>query len=64
MAVTETAKTVRGITGVEAGDFTGRVKDGKIIEYRARREDRFWSRGSRRLADFPHTTPIDILLEK
>ena len=35
IAVTEAAKTVRGITGVEVGHFTGRVKDGKIIEYRA-----------------------------
>jgi dodecin len=35
IAVDEAAKTIRGITGVEVKHFTGKVKDGKIIEYRA-----------------------------
>ncbi len=35
VAVEEAAKTVRGITGVEVKHFTGIVKDGKILVYRA-----------------------------
>jgi flavin-binding protein dodecin len=35
IAVTEAAKTIRGITGVEVRHFTGKVKDGRIVEYRA-----------------------------
>jgi dodecin len=35
VAVAEAAKTIRGITGVEVRHFTGKVKDGKIVEYRA-----------------------------
>jgi flavin-binding protein dodecin len=35
MAVREASKTVRGITGIEVRHFTGKVKDGKIVEYRA-----------------------------
>jgi flavin-binding protein dodecin len=34
VAVREAAKSIRGITGVEVRHFTGRVQDGKIIEYR------------------------------
>ena len=35
VAVEEAAKTIRGITGIEVKHFTGKVKDGKIVEYRA-----------------------------
>ncbi len=35
MAIREAAKTIRGISGVEVRHFTGKVKDGKIVEYRA-----------------------------
>jgi len=35
VAITEASKTIRGITGVEIRHFTGKVKDGKIVEYRA-----------------------------
>jgi flavin-binding protein dodecin len=34
-AVREASKTVRGISGVEVRHFTGKVKNGKIVEYRA-----------------------------
>ncbi len=35
MAVKEASKTIRGISGVEVSRLTGKVKDGKIVEYRA-----------------------------
>ncbi|HZW54888.1 MAG TPA: dodecin family protein [Nitrososphaerales archaeon] len=35
VAVTEAAKTIRGITGVKVRHLTGRVQDGKIVEYKA-----------------------------
>ena len=35
MAVREASKTVRGISGVEVRHLTGKVKGGKIVEYRA-----------------------------
>jgi dodecin len=35
VAVSEAAKTIRGITGIEVRHFTGKVSDGKIVEYRA-----------------------------
>ena len=35
VAVTEAAKTIRGITGVEVRHLTGKVQDGKIVEFRA-----------------------------
>jgi flavin-binding protein dodecin len=35
VAVKEAAKTIRGISGVEVLHLTGKVKDGKIVEYRA-----------------------------
>lgn len=35
VAVKEAAKTIRGITGIEVRHFTGKVKDGRIVEYRA-----------------------------
>ena len=35
MAVMEASKTIRGITGIEVRHLTGKVKDGKIVEYRA-----------------------------
>jgi dodecin len=35
IAVEEAAKTIRGITGIEVRHFTGKVKGGKIVEYRA-----------------------------
>ncbi len=35
IAIREASKTIRGITGIEVVHFTGRVKDGKIVEYRA-----------------------------
>jgi len=34
-AIAEAAKTIRGITGVEVRHFTGIVKEGKIVVYRA-----------------------------
>jgi len=34
-AVAEAAKTVRGIRGVDVRDWTARVKEGRIVEYRA-----------------------------
>ena len=34
-AVAEAAKTVRGIRGVDVQDWTARVKDGRIVEYKA-----------------------------
>jgi dodecin len=33
-AIREAGKTVRGITGIDIQDWTAKVKDGKIIEYR------------------------------
>jgi flavin-binding protein dodecin len=35
IAVKEAAKTIRGLTGVEVLHLTGKVRDGKIVEYRA-----------------------------
>jgi len=35
IAVEEASKTIRGITGIEVIHYTGRVRDGKIVEYRA-----------------------------
>jgi dodecin len=35
VAVEEASKTIRGITGIEVLHFTGKVLDGKIVEYRA-----------------------------
>jgi dodecin len=35
VAVKEAAKTIRGITGAEVLHLTAKVKDGKIVEYRA-----------------------------
>lgn len=32
--VKKAAKTLRGITGVKVADWTGKVKDGKIVSYR------------------------------
>ncbi len=34
-AVVEAAKTVRGIRGVDVQDWTARVEDGRIVEYKA-----------------------------
>ena len=34
-AVAEAAKSVRGIRGVDVQDWTARVKDGRIVEYKA-----------------------------
>lgn len=34
-AVAEAAKTVRGIRGVDVQDWTARVKEGRIVEYKA-----------------------------
>jgi flavin-binding protein dodecin len=34
-ALAEAAKTVRGIRGVDVQDWTARVKDGRIVEYKA-----------------------------
>jgi flavin-binding protein dodecin len=34
-AITETAKTVRGIKSVHVERFTAKVKNNKIVEYRA-----------------------------
>jgi flavin-binding protein dodecin len=34
-AVSEAARTVRNITGVEVLNMTGNVQDGKIVEYKA-----------------------------
>jgi flavin-binding protein dodecin len=34
-ALAEAAKTVRGIRGVAVQDWTARVKDGRIVEYKA-----------------------------
>ena len=34
-AVAEAARTVRGIRGVDVRDWTARVKDGRIVEYKA-----------------------------
>ncbi|MEX0881123.1 MAG: dodecin family protein [Thermoanaerobaculia bacterium] len=34
-AVKESSRTLRGITGVDVQDWTARVRDGKIVEYRA-----------------------------
>ena len=34
-ALAEAAKTVRGIRGVDVQDWTARVKDNRIVEYRA-----------------------------
>jgi dodecin len=33
-AIGEAAKSVRGITGIDIQDWTAKVKDNKIIEYR------------------------------
>jgi dodecin len=35
VAVEEASKTIRGITGVEVHHYTGKVKDGRIVDYRA-----------------------------
>ncbi|MHB8565852.1 MAG: dodecin family protein [Nitrososphaerales archaeon] len=35
IAVAEASKTIRGITGVEVKHLTGKVRDGKITEYRS-----------------------------
>ncbi len=35
MAVKKESKTIRGITGVELVHFTGKVENGKIVQYRA-----------------------------
>jgi dodecin len=35
MAIREASKTIRGISGVEVKHFTGKVQNGKIVEYRA-----------------------------
>jgi flavin-binding protein dodecin len=35
VAVEEASKTIRGITGIEVRHFTGKVQNGKIVEYRA-----------------------------
>lgn len=35
IAVAEASRTIRGITGVEVRHFTGKVREGKIVEYRA-----------------------------
>lgn len=35
IAIKEASKTIRGITGVEVRRFTGKVQNGKIVEYRA-----------------------------
>jgi dodecin len=35
VAVEEASKTIRGITGIEVLHFTGKVREGKIVEYRA-----------------------------
>ena len=35
IAIDEASKTIRGITGVEVKNFTGKVKNGKIVEYKA-----------------------------
>jgi flavin-binding protein dodecin len=34
-AVAEAAKSVRGIRGVDVQDWTARVKDNRIVEYKA-----------------------------
>ena len=34
-AVAEAANTVRGIRGVDVQDWTARVKEGRIVEYKA-----------------------------
>jgi flavin-binding protein dodecin len=34
-AINVAAKSVRGITGIDVVHFTAKVKDGKIIEYKA-----------------------------
>ena len=34
-ALAEAARTVRGIRGVDVQDWTARVKDGRIVEYKA-----------------------------
>jgi hypothetical protein len=34
-AVRESSKTLRGITGVDVQDWTARVRNGEIVEYRA-----------------------------
>jgi dodecin len=34
-AVAEAARTVRGIKGVDVKDWTARVENGKIVEYKA-----------------------------
>ena len=34
-ALAEAAKTVRGIRGVDVQDWTARVKDNRIVEYKA-----------------------------
>ena len=46
VAVEEAAKTIRGITGVEVRHFTGKIKDGKIVEYRADVEIAFGVEGT------------------
>lgn len=33
-AIREAAKSVRGITGIDVQDWTAKVKDNQIIEYR------------------------------
>jgi flavin-binding protein dodecin len=34
-AVTEAVKTLKGVTGVDVIGFKGKIRDGKIVEYRA-----------------------------
>ena len=34
-AVTEAVKTIKGVSGVDVIGFTGKVRDGKLVEYRA-----------------------------
>ncbi|HEY3204968.1 MAG TPA: dodecin family protein [Thermoanaerobaculia bacterium] len=34
-AIRESSQTLRGITGVDVKDWTARVKNGQIVEYRA-----------------------------
>jgi flavin-binding protein dodecin len=35
VAVREASKTIRGITGVEVRHLTGKVRESRIVEYRA-----------------------------
>ena len=34
-AVSEAVKTIKGVTGVDVVGFKGKIRDGKIVEYRA-----------------------------